>query len=64
VLQQVVDYGDPAVDKLFAEGDAGKPLKHFAPNYPKSTDRSLSIVSKPCLLSQPSLCFYRLLGAA
>jgi hypothetical protein len=41
----VVDFRDPDVDKLFAAGDAGKPLKHFAPNYPEATDRSLKTVT-------------------
>uniref|UniRef100_A0A383V9F3 mRNA (guanine-N(7))-methyltransferase n=1 Tax=Tetradesmus obliquus TaxID=3088 RepID=A0A383V9F3_TETOB len=45
-LHPVVNFEDPALDALFDEGDAGKPMKHFHPQYPADADPSLAAASK------------------
>ncbi|PSC71583.1 Golgi apparatus membrane ECHIDNA [Micractinium conductrix] len=44
-LKPVLQYDDADLDHMFEREDAGKPLKHFAPYFPKS-DPSLAQASK------------------
>lgn len=43
-LHPVADYTDPGMLPLFEEGDAGAPFKHFRPQFPEETDKSLALV--------------------
>ncbi|KAF6256464.1 mRNA capping enzyme-domain-containing protein [Scenedesmus sp. NREL 46B-D3] len=45
-LHPVVNFEDPSLDELFEEGDRGKPMKHFSPQYPEDADASLAMASK------------------
>ncbi|GBF97174.1 hypothetical protein Rsub_10035, partial [Raphidocelis subcapitata] len=44
-LHPVCDYADPEMAKLFEEGDAAEPFKHFKPSFPEGVDRSLTLAS-------------------